>query len=158
VLEVHAAEGGVVDDAVGAGDVRCEAGEAVEGAAGFAAGGGDPGDVEDDASVAVVGAGDGEDELGTPGGGAVAFEVQRGVGFDTGGTDLAGLSVDAGVAGCALNKGVMTLPSAWTMRLRSGWVHDPGPFGSRRPTSRAWSAASSRWRPASWSRMAGSVR
>ena len=37
-LVVDAAECGVVDDALGAGDEGCEAGEAVHGGAGFAAG------------------------------------------------------------------------------------------------------------------------
>ena len=53
VLVVDAAQRGVVDDALRAGDVGCEAGEAVDGGAGFAAGGGDPVDVEDDAAVDV---------------------------------------------------------------------------------------------------------
>ena len=63
---VHAAQGGVVDDALGAGDEWCEAGEAAHRGAGFAAGGGDPFDVEDDAAVDVGGAGGDEDELGCP--------------------------------------------------------------------------------------------
>ena len=53
VLVVDAAQRGVVDDALRAGDVGREAGEAVDGGAGFAAGGGDPFDVEDDAAVHV---------------------------------------------------------------------------------------------------------
>ena len=99
VLVVGAAQGGVVDDALGAGDEGCEAGEEVEGGAGFAAGGGDPVDVEDDAAVAVVAAYGGEDEFGAPGGVAVAFEMQAGVGFVTQRGDLAGGAVDALVAG-----------------------------------------------------------
>ncbi len=76
VLVVDAAQCGVVDDALRAGDVGCEAGEAVDGGAGFAAGGGDPFDVEDDPAVDLVGAGGDEDELGAPRGVAVAFEVE----------------------------------------------------------------------------------
>ena len=80
-LVVHAAECGVVDDALRAGDVGCEAGEAVHRGVGFAAVGGDPVDVEDDATVDVGVAGGDEDELDAPGGLAVAFEVEFGVGF-----------------------------------------------------------------------------
>ena len=50
LLVVDAAQGGVVDDALGAGGERCEAGEAVHGGGGFAAGGGDPFGVDDDAA------------------------------------------------------------------------------------------------------------
>ena len=99
VLVVDAAERGVVDDALCAGDVGCEAGEAVDGAAGFAAGGGDPFDVEDDPAVDVVGAGGDEDELGAPRGVAVAFEMHRRVGFVAGGEEFAGGAVEASVAG-----------------------------------------------------------
>ena len=45
-----AAEGGVVDDALGAGAVGCDSGEGVNGDCCFAAGLGDPFDVEDDAA------------------------------------------------------------------------------------------------------------
>ena len=64
VLVVGAAQGGVVDDGLRAGNQGCEAGEEVEGGAGFAAGSGDPVDVEDDAAVAVVAAYGGEDKFG----------------------------------------------------------------------------------------------
>ena len=126
---VDAAQGGVVDDAVGAVDEGREAGEAVHGGAGFAAGRGDPFDVEDDAAVHVVGAGGDEDELGAPGDLAVAFDVESTVGVSASGDDLTRGRVDARVAGRARKRGVMTLPSAWSMRDRSGWVHDPGPSG-----------------------------
>ena len=99
VLVVHAAECGVVDDALRARDVGCEAGEAVDGAAGFAAGGGDPFDVEDDAAVDLVGARGDEHELGAPRGVAVAFEMDRGVGLVAGGEEFAGGAVEALVAG-----------------------------------------------------------
>ena len=159
VLVVDAAQGGVVDDALGAGEVWREAGEAVDGAAGFAAGGGDPVDVEDDAAVAVVGAGGDEDELGAPGGVAVAFEVQRRVGFDAGGAEFAGRAVDARVAGLGFEQGGDDLavgvehaaevgmgPGARARRGRAGRGRGPG----RR---RARGAAR-----ASWSRISGSVR
>ena len=96
---VHAAECGVVDDALRAVDVGCEAGEAVHRGAGFAAGVGDPFDVEDDAAVDVGGAGGDEDELDAPGHFAVAFDVESAVGFVAHGSDLAGVSVELGVAG-----------------------------------------------------------
>ena len=98
-LVVHAAQRGVVDDALGAVDEGCEAGEAVHRGAGFAAGVGDPFDVEDDAAVRVGGAGGDEHELDAPGDLAVAFDVQPAVGIGADGTDLAGRRVDAGVAG-----------------------------------------------------------
>ena len=56
-LVMHAAQGGVVDDALGAGDRGGEAGEAVHRGAGFTASLGDPFDVEDDAAVHVVACG-----------------------------------------------------------------------------------------------------
>ena len=80
-LVVDAAQRGVVDDALRAGQEGSDAFEAVHGGGGFAAGFGDPVDVEDDAAVGVVGAGGDEHELGAPGGLAGAFEVQAGVVF-----------------------------------------------------------------------------
>ena len=47
--------------------------------------------------------------------------------------------------GLARNSGVMTLPSACSIRDRSGWVHDVRSSGSINPMLRAWSAACSRW-------------
>jgi len=76
---VDTAEGGVVDDALSAGDVGCEAGEAVDGGAGFAARGGDPVDIENDAAMTVFGARGDEHKLGSPSGVAIPFEVQRSV-------------------------------------------------------------------------------
>ena len=112
-LVVDAAEGGVVDDALGAGARGCESAEAVHGGGGFAAGGGDPVDVEDDAAVDVLGADGDEDALGAPGGLAGAFEVQAGVGFGAGRPELAGrLGRAVRSPGWARNSGVMTLPSA----------------------------------------------
>src|SRR6266702_3497279 len=40
--------------------------------------------------------------------------------------------------GLARYSGATTLPSAYSIRDRWGWVHDPGPSGSRRPISRAF--------------------
>ena len=76
-----------------------ESGEAFDRRRGFAAGGGDPFDVEDDAPVHVVGACGDEDELGAPCGVAVAFEMQRCIGFGPGGEEFAGAAVEALVAG-----------------------------------------------------------
>ena len=132
VLVVHAAQRGVVDDALRAGHVGCEAGEAVDGSAGFAAGGGDPFDVEDDPAVHVGRAGGDEDELGAPGGVAVAFEVERGVGFVARRKDLAGLAVDATVVGLGLEEGSddlavgMEHPAEVGMGPRAGAVRGRG--------------------------------
>lgn len=88
----------VVDHALRAGQEGSELPEAVHGRGGFAAGAGDPADVENDAAVGVVGAGGDEHELGAPGGLAGAFEMQAGVGLGAAGEDLASGFVDAGVA------------------------------------------------------------
>lgn len=105
VLVVHAAQRGVVDDALRARHVGCEAGEAVDGSAGFAAGSGDPFDIEDDPAVHVGRARGDKDKFGAPGGVAVAFEVERRVGFVARRKDLAGLAVHAMVVGLGLEEG-----------------------------------------------------
>ena len=142
---VHAAQGSVVDDALGAGDKGREASEAVHGGAGFAAGARDPVDVEDDASVRVGGTGGDEDELGAPGDFAVAFDVKAHRRDRARKERISPVrrSTRSSV-GSARNSGVTTLPSAWSIRERSGWVQEPAPSGSRSPSSRACRAASSR--------------
>ena len=56
-------------------------------------------------AVHVGRAGGDEDELGAPGGVAVAFEVERGVGFVARRKDLAGLAVHATIVGLGLEEG-----------------------------------------------------
>ena len=68
-----------------------------------------------------VGAGGDEDELGAPGGLAVAFEVESAVGFGADGAESRRLCGRAAVSpGWARKRGVMTLPSAWSIRDQVG--------------------------------------
>ena len=105
-LVVHAAQCGVVDDALRAGDVGCEAGEAVHGGAGFAAGRGDPFDVEDDAAVHVGRCGRRRGRTWCPR--RFRRRLRSAVpasGSCASGTDLAGRPVDACVAGLGPEEG-----------------------------------------------------
>ena len=78
-LVVGASQRCVVDHALGAGHEGGEAFEAANGGGSFAAGLGDPCDVEDDPPMDIKGSGGGEDPLGPEGCLAGAFEVQAGV-------------------------------------------------------------------------------
>ncbi|HEY5011601.1 MAG TPA: hypothetical protein VIK61_02715 [Acidimicrobiia bacterium] len=79
---MDAAQGGVVDDALRSGHVRCEAGETLHRGLGFAAMLGNPRDVEDDPAVHVVVSRGDDDEFGAPRGFAISLEVKGGVGFE----------------------------------------------------------------------------
>lgn len=98
--------GGVVDDPLGAGALRCELGEGAHGGGGFAAGAGHPVDVEDDAAVDVGGAHGDDDELGAPDHLAGALDVQFAVRFWSTGAQLSGLAVELRVAGPGARKRV----------------------------------------------------
>ena len=96
-LVVDAAQRGVVDDALRAGDEGCEAGEAVASAVRASP----PGVGTHSTSRMMrpwtsVGAGGDEHELDAPGGLAVAFEVQAGVGIGARRADLAGRACRGG--------------------------------------------------------------
>jgi hypothetical protein len=117
---VHSAQCGVVDDALSAGHVGCGAREAVDSSAGFAARGWGPFDIENDATVHVGSTGGDEDELGSPGGVAVAFEVERGVGFERRRKDLAGLAVDPAIVGLGLEEGSDDLAGTVSRREKGG--------------------------------------
>ena len=102
---VNAAECGVVDDALRAFDVRCETREAVHCGVGFAAGRGNPLDVQDDAAVWIGAARGDEDELDAPCGLAGAFEVEATIGFGAHGAQLAGGLVESCGAGLGAVEG-----------------------------------------------------
>ena len=95
----------VRESTLGAWYVTCEACEAFDRGFGFAAVVGDPGDVEDDPTVYVFVARGDDHELRTPGGLAVALEMEFGVRLEQRGSDLAGVAVDARVAGWCFVQG-----------------------------------------------------
>ena len=104
-------------------------------------------------------AGGDEDELGAPRGLAVAFEVESRVGFGPPGRISPVVAVDAVSPGWALNSGVMTLPSAWSMPGQvEGGSTSRARRGRARPSWRACAAASSRCDVGERGEDAGSVR